>query len=158
MKGVLIMDKLVFKFINPANSCEKIYYCEESKKYYNLQPHTNYSSVLCTCSPSGGYYEADTPVKAGLVYNIDGEIVITGEGGEIVNEEQKEIYFNQELIFYRIKEEFINLQDYNNYTSNTHIFLFVNLFEWMNKEHFEQVTYKRKDVRHYINNIYYVSK
>lgn len=135
--------KLTFKFPNPYNSCDKIYYCAENKRYYSLIPYTKYSMQLCTCTPSKGYYEADCPVKAGLQYEIDGKVVTTEENGELIDYALKEEYENQVLEFFVLKKEFEPLYEKEWFSSEN---LLPRLFDYMKPEHFEKTSFKRKEV------------
>ena len=138
------MKELIYKFPNPHNSCEDVYYCKETKQYYVLLPYTPYSKQLCTCSRHKGYFEADCPVSAGLSYKINDEVVTTGRNGEIVDDvKKKEVHENKEMTFFRIKPEYANLPNYEVFPTNR---LFLSLYEWMNPMHFDVVVYKRKEV------------
>lgn len=137
------MKELVYKFQNPHNSCEEVHYCPETKRYYILMPHTPYSRQLCTCTPSKGYYEADCPVRSGLAYLINGTVVTTGENGEIVDDVKKEIYENTQYSFFRVKPEYADLPNYEWLSGGRMV---QRLFDYMDPAHFDQVTYKRKDV------------
>ena len=137
------MKELVYKFQNPHNSCEEVHYCPETKRYYILMPHTPYSQQLCTCTPSRGYYEADCPVRSGLTYRINGQVVTTEASGEIIDYAKKESYENADCTFFRVKLEFADNPNYEWLSGGR---LVQKLFDYMLPEHFEQVTYKRKDV------------
>lgn len=137
------MKELIYKFQNPYNSCEEILYCKETGQYYNLLPCTPYSKTLCTCTPSQGYYEADCPVRSGLSYKIHGEVVTTETDGEIIDYAEKEKFENQEMVFYRMKPEFATLPDYEQFSDNR---LFLKLYDYMDPNHFDKITRKRKEV------------
>lgn len=137
------MKELVYKFQNPYNSCEEVHYHPESKRYYILMPHTQYSKKLCTCTPSRGYYEADCPVRAGLSYVINGQQVKTEADGEIIDYAAKEAYENKEIVLYRMKPEFAELPDYAVFSPDR---LFPKLYDYMDPGHFDKLTLKRKDV------------
>lgn len=135
--------KLTYKFENPYNSCEKIYFCEETNRYYTLIPYTPYSDQLATCTPSKGYYEADCPVKAGLLYEIGGKVVETQKDGEIIDQLKKEEYDNKEMIFFVLKPEFAACYENEFFTTAN---LLPKLYDYMKPEHFEEKTFKRQDV------------
>ena len=137
------MRELAYRFPNPHNSCEEVYYCYENKRYYVLLPLTPYSKQLCTCTPYRGYYEADSPVRAGLEYLINGEKVVTEGEGEIVDHVKKEAYENKEISFFRIKPEFMDLPNYEIFSRDR---LFLKPYDYMKPEHLEQMTLRRKDV------------
>lgn len=137
------MKKLTYKFQNPHNSCEEVYVCKETGRYYTLLPVTPYSKQLCTCVPHKGYYEADCPVKSGLTYIINGKKVTTEDDGEIIDHAEKEKYENREMRFYRMKPEFATHPNYEIFSANR---LFLKLYDYMNPEHFDQISRKRKDV------------
>jgi len=76
---------LIYKFQNPYNSCEAVYYCPEKKRFYVFLP-TRYNepkSWVHTCTPSRGYYEADCPVKEGITFVIKGKEYTTDKHGMI---------------------------------------------------------------------------
>ena len=137
------MKELVYKFQNPHNSCEAVYKHPETGRYYTLIPYTPYSHQLCTCTPCRGYYEADCPVKAGLSYSIDGHKIITEANGEIIDHAKKEEYENREMTFYKVKPEFCHLPNYQFLGDRQ---LLLKLHDYMKPEHFDKVTYRRKDV------------
>ena len=137
------MKELVYKFQNPHNSCEEIHYHPETKRYYVLMPHTPYSKKLCTCTPSKGWYEADCPVRAGLTYVINGEQVTTEADGEIIDHAKKEKYENREATFYRIKPEYRHLPNYEIFSPYR---IFPKPYDYMDPEHLDKLTLKRKDV------------
>ena len=145
------MKTLIYKFQNPHNSCEAIYICKETGRHYSVLPYTPYSVQLCTCTPSRGYYEADCPVKSGLVYIIDGVKVVTENDGEIIDHAKREEYENSELSFFKIKPEFLPLPNYENFTADR---LFPFLFDWMPAEHFDKVILKRKHVCRFLGGWY----
>ena len=137
------MKELVYRFQNPHNSCEAVYRDPDTGRHYILMPYTPYSQQLCTCTPCRGYYEADCPVSAGRSYLINGHEVITGINGEIIDYAKKEEYENREMTFYKVKTEFRNLPNYQFLGDQR---LLPRLYDYMNPEHFDQLTYKRKDV------------
>ena len=137
------MKELIYKFQNPYNSCEEILYCKETGQYYNLLPCTPYSKTLCTCTPSQGYYEADCPVRAGLSYKIHGEVVTTETDGEIIDYQKKTEYEDREMTFYRVKPEYAALPNYETFGKCQ---VFQRLYDYMDPNHFDQITLKRKDV------------
>ena len=145
------MKELTYKFQNPYNSCESVYFCKETNQFYILIPFTPYSFQLCTCTPHRGYYEADCPVKAGLVYCIEGKQVTTEAEGEIVDAVKKTEYENNVMKFYRIKPEFQSLPNYENFSNER---LFQSLFDWMPEHHFDTVELKRKDVIRFLGGWY----
>lgn len=136
------MKKLVTKFKNPYNSCEDILYCKETGQYYNLQPgYSRADKVLTTCYPSEGYYEPDTPVKAGLTYEINGEVVTTLEEGIIRDQKAYEEWENEEFELYQLIKEYKDTYDplFNRA-------LLIRLFDYMDECHFEKIKAKRKDI------------
>ena len=137
------MKELAYKFQNPHNSCEAVYYCRETKQYYVLLPFTPYSKQLCTCSHHKGYFEADCPVRAGLSYKLGDTEVTTEENGEIIDYAKKAEFESQEKTFFRVKPEYASLPDYERFGGNR---LFEQLYEYMNPEHFNRVVYRRGDV------------
>lgn len=137
------MKELTYKFQNPYNSCEEVHVCKETGQHYILLPVTPYSKRLCTCTRSRDYYEADCPVKAGLTYIIHGQTVTTEGDGDIIDHAEKERFENQEMVFYRMKPEFAALPNYEIFSENR---LFLKLYDYMNPEHFDRITLKRKDV------------
>lgn len=137
------MRILTYKFPNPYNSCEEIYIDRDTVRHYSLIPYTPYSKQLCTCTPYKGYYEADCPVKAGLTYLLDDEEITTGENGEIVDQAKRDAYLNKEMEFFRIKPEFLQQPNYEQFDTNR---LFPKLYDYMAPAHFDKCTFKRKDV------------
>ena len=135
------IKKLEYKLQNPYNSCEKVLFCKETKQYYILQNGLNKADkVLTTCYPSGGFYEADTPVKEGLKYEIEGKEVTTLEGGVIRDGDVYEAWQNEELELYKVKEEY---KDFDDRFKET---LLISLHDYMDENHFEKINVKRKEV------------
>lgn len=150
-----MIKELVYKFQNPYNSCEKVYFHKETNKYYILQPSQNKGEqCLLTCTPSGGYYEADCPIREGLSYIIDGETVTTLKDGMVRNEEVYQQWQNEELVCYKIKEEFRNIENY--FRSFNIDALLIRPYDYILPEHLDQITVKRKDVFR-ISNSYYLN-
>lgn len=148
------MKYLTYKFDNPYCSCEKVLYCKETNRYYILQPCQNKGEQrLLTCSPSGGYYEADTPVREGLTYDIDGEIVTTLEEGIIRDDDIYNAWQNEEFELYRIKDEYKNIDNYR--LSFNVDALLPRLYDYIDPEHTEKIIVKRKDVYRFFNYYYF---
>lgn len=137
------MKELIYKFPNPHNVCEDVYYCTETNRYYILMPYMPYSKQLCTCTHYQSYYEADGPVRAGLSYLINGNVVTTEGDGEIVDYVKKEEYENREMVFFKLKDEYSDLSNYQWIEANR---VLQRLHDYMDPNHFEEITCKRKDV------------
>lgn len=148
------MKKLIYKFDNPYNNCEKVLFCEENKRYYILQPSQNKGEqILYSCTPSNGYFEAECHIKEGLTYNIDGKVVTTLKDGVIRDEEAYQSWQNEELTLYKIKDEYKDIENY--YKSFDVNSLLTKLYDYIQPEHAEKIIVKRKEVFGMGNCYYY---
>lgn len=136
------MKELIFKFKNPYCSSEDVLFHKETKRYYILQPVSEYDVRLLTCTPHKGYYEADCPVKAGLTYLIHGNVVTTREDGIIRNEERYLLYMETEIEVYQVKDEFKDIPNNSRFKDT----LLTYLHSYLDPNHFDKLTVKRKDV------------
>ena len=148
MKEIRVLS---YKFQNPYCSCESVYINKKTNRYYILQPCQNKGEQrLLTCYPSRGYYEADSPVRAGLQYEIEGKVVTTLEEGIIRDEEVYNEWQNEELSLYRLKEEYKTDERYECVSSG----MISKLYDWCEPDYFEKVVVKRKQIERIFNKYY----
>ncbi len=118
-------------------------YCPKTKRHYALIPFTMYSNQFCHCSSFKGCFEAEAPVRAGSSYLLDGVPVTAGKRGKIVDPAKKEAYENQDVTLFRLKPQYVGCPEYD-WIADTQLFMC--LFDYMELEHFEKVTFKRKEI------------
>jgi hypothetical protein len=153
MEESMITD-LIYRHENPHNSCEKVYQDAITKRFYVVQPgQLKCDRIIYTCTPSKGYFEADCPLKSGLTFVLDGEAVTTMAEGLIRNEKAYQAYQEEELKLWRIKPEYKSIDNY--YRSFDVNALLTRLYGYINPEHAEQITVKRKEVYRFMHHYYF---
>jgi hypothetical protein len=149
-----MLTELIYKHENPYNSCERVYQDTITKRFYVVQPgQAKHDRIIYTCTPSKGYFEADCPLKPGLTFLLDGEQVTTLNDGIIRDEQAYQLYQNEELQLWRIKTEYKGIEKYcKSFDVNA---LYPRLYDYINKDHAEIVTVKRKDVNRFMGKYYF---